>query len=298
MVTAESFALEAWSKGEQVFLWPGNQLGGGFAAAELPIGWPETQLRNIAQPYVRVFRPANPNGRSLLVIPGGAYTFVSIANEGVDIARSMTARGYTVFVLVHRMPCEGWDEPSQVALKDARRALALIGEMSATFGTDARQVHVVGFSAGGHLAASLATQPRDETVDAPSLSSMGLIYPVISHEKQIGNALSTQSLLGDNPTEDWIAMHSPAQHVSADTPPGFFVHALDDIDVPSENSLLMVGAMQAAGRPVELHLFESGGHGFGLGDPHLPVSRWLALYCEWLDQNDSKQKAHVMHDKI
>ena len=291
MVTVEQLALEAWSKGGQVFLWPGDQLGGGFATTELPIGWPKTQLRNIAQPYVRVFLPASPNGRSLLVIPGGAYTFVSIANEGVDIARSMTAKGYTVFVLAHRLPCEGWDHPSEVALQDARRALALIGEMSAALATDSTQVHVIGFSAGGHLAASLATQRGDETTDAPSLRSMALIYPVISHEKRIGNALSTQSLLGNDPSADIIALHSPAQHVSADTPPGFFVHALDDVDVPSENSLLMVGAMQAAGRPAELHLFEAGGHGFGLGDPHLPVGHWIELYCAWLDRNDSKQKS-------
>ena len=291
MVTAEQLALEAWCRGEQVFLWPDGVPGGAFAAQAVPDGWPQTQIRNTAQPYVRVFRSASPNGRSLLVIPGGAYTFVSIANEGVDIARSMTAKGYTVFVLVHRLPCEGWDYPSKVALQDARRALALIGEMSAALGTDATQVHVLGFSAGGHLAASLATRPGDETTDASSLRSMALIYPVISHEKRIGNAPSTQSLLGDDPSADMIALHSPAQHVSADTPPGFFVHALDDADVPSENSLLMVGAMQAAGCPVELHLFETGGHGFGLGDPHLPVGHWIELYCAWLDRNDDKPKS-------
>jgi acetyl esterase/lipase len=294
MMTPEQLALEAWSKGEQVFLWPGDAPGSGFVAGDLPVGWPETQLRNIAQPYVRVFRPANPNGRSLLVIPGGAYTFVSIANEGVDIARSMTAKGYTVFVLVHRLPCEGWEKPSEVALQDARRALDLIGEMAVALGTDTRQVHVIGFSAGGHLAASLATQPTDGAEAAggvPCLRSLGLIYPVISHEPPLWNALSTQSLLGDNPSTEMVALHSPAQHVSADTAPGFFVHALDDVDVPSGNSLLMVGAMQAAGRPIALHLFEAGGHGFGLGDPHLPVRQWLELYCEWLERNETRPKS-------
>lgn len=291
-LTMEQLTLEAWSKGEQVFLWPGDQLGGGFAASELPAGWPDAQLRNIVQPYVRVFRPDNPNGRNVLVIPGGAYTFISVVNEGLDVARSMTARGYTVFVLVHRLPGEGWDQRSEVALQDARRALVLIGEMATTLGTDPAQVHVIGFSAGGHLAASLATG-RVDRGDGPVLRSLGLIYPVISHEKQIGHALSTQSLLGDTPSADMIALHSPAEHVSPDTPPGFFVHALDDVDVPSENSLLMVRAMHAAGRPIALHLFEAGGHGFGLGDPHLPVRQWLAFYCEWLDRNNTRPKSET-----
>ncbi|KDA00836.1 alpha/beta hydrolase [Hyphomonas oceanitis] len=289
--SAERLALETWAKGEKILLWPDGVPGGAFAAQALPSGWPQTQLRNIAQPYMRLFRPERANGRSLLIIPGGAYTFVSIANEGVDIARSMTAEGYTVFVLVHRLPSEGWGQPSEVALQDARCALALIGEMSATLGTDVTQVHVIGFSAGGHLAASLATRPGDGATDTPSLSSMGLIYPVISHEKQIGNALSTQSLLGDNPSESMVALHSPAGHVSANTPPGFFVHALDDADVPSENSLVMIRAMQAAGRPAELHLFEEGGHGFGLGPPHLPVRQWLGLYCDWLDRKNTKPES-------
>ena len=284
---------KSWIDAEQISLWPDGPPTNGFAAKPLPPGWPDIMVRNIERPVLRVFRPATSNGRALLVMPGGAYTFVSILNEGVDVARAMTARGYTVFVLTYRLPDEGWKGREDVPLQDAQRAIRMIRAQAGRYGYGADMVAAVGFSAGGHLGATLATdfaqpvyRPRDAT-DALNArpAAMGLIYPVISVNAPITHTESAMRLLGNAPTADLVARRSPASHVGVDTPPVFLVHALDDSAVPAENSLIMMRAMQAAKRPVEVHLFEEGGHGFGLGPADKPCGRWSTLFAAWLDRH-------------
>nr|WP_243415060.1 alpha/beta hydrolase [Altererythrobacter segetis] len=288
-------ALAQWNAAATIPLWSGAAPNGGFRPQTLPAGSPPVFLRNIEQPYLRVFRPARPNGRSLLSIPGGAYTFVSIANEGVDIAREMTARGYTVLVLVYRLPGEGWAGRADVPLQDAQRAVRLIRAHSGEYGCDPAKLYAVGFSAGGHLAASLATDfaqpvyPGADKADAQSARprAVGLIYPVISHEPGVGHAESSLRLLGESPSADLVARRSPALHVTAETPPTFLVHAMDDPAVPVDNSFIMLRALRAAKRPVEAHFFEEGGHGFGLGPPDKPVRSWIELLANWIERQEA-----------
>lgn len=286
-------APQSWIAAEQIALWPDGPPTNGYAAKPLPPGWPEIMVRNVERPVLRVFRPQEPNGRALLSIPGGAYTFVSILNEGADIARDMTARGYTVFVLTYRLPDEGWEGRSDVPLQDAQRAMRLIRARAGHYGYDPAAIAAVGFSAGGHLGASLATgfaediyRPRDasDALDARP-AAMGLIYPVISATAPITHAESAMRLLGTDPAADLVARRSPALHVTAQTPPIFLAHSIDDKAVPVENSLIMMRAMQAANRPVEMHLFEEGGHGFGLGPTDMPCGQWPALFAAWLERH-------------
>ncbi|WP_448663854.1 alpha/beta hydrolase [Sphingomonas sp. CJ20] len=286
-------APDAWRSAEQIPLWPDGPPSGGYAARPLPAGWPEIWARNVERPVLHVFRPAQSNGRALLSIPGGAYTFVSILNEGLDVARAMTARGYTVFVLTYRLPDEGWANRSDVPLQDAQRAMRVIRAQAKRYGFDPAAVAAVGFSAGGHLGATLATgfgesvyRPRDavDALDARP-AAMGLIYPVIAVTAPVTHAESAMRLLGPNPDAALVARRSPAEHVTAQTPPVFLVHALDDSAVPVENSLTMLRALQAAKRPVEVHLFEAGGHGFGLGPADQPCGQWSALFALWLDRH-------------
>ncbi len=283
----------AWIDAEQIPLWPNGTPGGGYTARAVPADWPDIMVRNIEKPMLRVFRPEKSNGRALLSIPGGAYTFVSILNEGVDVARAMTARGYTVFVLTYRLPDEGWANREDVPLQDAQRAIRVIRANAGRYGFDPAKVAAVGFSAGGHLGATLATgfaepvyAPRDATdaLDARP-AAMALIYPVISVTAPVTHGESAMRLLGNAPSATLIAKRSPAQHVSAQTPPIFLVHALDDKAVPAENSMIMLRALQAASRPVELHLFEAGNHGFGVGRPDTPAGQWPALFAAWLDRH-------------
>lgn len=282
-----------WDAAPTIPLWPGAAPNGGFRKRELPGASPPIFLRNIEHPFLKVFRPARPNGRSLLSIPGGAYTFVSIANEGLDVAHDMTARGYTVFVLVYRLPGEGWAGREDVPLQDAQRALRLIRARSAEFGCDPEQAYVVGFSAGGHLAATLATgfdEPVYEARDAADRAStrprgVGLVYPVISQAEGIGHAESTLRLLGQDPPMESIVRRSPDIHVGPDTPPTFLLHAMDDPAVPLENSLLMMGALRGNRVPVEAHFFERGGHGFGIGVQGQPSAAWPGLFAAWMESH-------------
>ncbi len=284
---------DAWRQAAVLPLWPQGAPGGGFVAQELPKDWPDVFVRNVARPELRVFRPTVSNGRALLVIPGGAYAFVSILNEGVDIAHDMTARGYTVFVLTYRLPGEGWRDHADVPLQDAQRAMRLIRSNAARYGVDPAAVAAIGFSAGGHLGATLATgfaerfSPPHDSVDAIDArpAVMGLIYPVISMTAPETHADSARNLLGPSPDAGLVARRSPARLVSAATPPVFLVHAIDDNAVPVENSLIMMRALRDAGRPVEAHLFEKGGHGFGAGAKGTPAAQWLALFAAWLDQH-------------
>lgn len=286
-------AMAAWQEAPSLPLWPEGPPGGGFQAPPIDAGSPPIFVRNVEMPTLRVFRPAQPNGRALLAIPGGAYTFVSVANEGADIARDMTARGYTVFVLVYRLPGEGWDEREDVPLQDAQRAVRLIRSLAGSMRYDAEQVYTVGFSAGGHLAATLATGFTEavyaarDSIDRLSARprASGLIYPVISQVEGIGHAESTLRLLGPDPDMGSIVRRSPDLHVSSETPPLFLVHAIDDPAVPLENSLLMLGAMRGRRRPVAAHLFDRGGHGFGAGVRGEPTGAWLDLFATWIDSH-------------
>ena len=209
--------------------------------------------------------------------------------------REMTARGYTVFVLVYRLPGEGWNGRADVPLQDAQRAVRVIRARSGEYGCDPARLYTVGFSAGGHLAASLATDfaqavyPGADKADELSARprGVGLVYPVISQEPGIGHAESSLRLLGENPSADLIARRSPARHVTAQTPPSFMVHAMDDPAVPVENSFIMLRALRAAQRPAEAHFYEEGGHGFGLGPPDRPVRSWIELFANWIERQEA-----------
>jgi acetyl esterase/lipase len=281
---------ENWNKAPSIPLWPGKPPGSGFKAQTLPADWTPVFLRNVSTPDLRVFRPERPNGHALLVIPGGAYWFVSAANEGAELAPRMTARGVTVFVLTYRLPGEGWQNRADVPLQDAQRAMRVIRSQASQYGVDPNKVSALGFSAGGHLTATLATQHAETTykaVDAADQLSArpfaaGLVYPVITMEKPWTHEQSRGLLLGDNPAESEVARRSAEKHVDASTPPVFTVHAMDDAAVPVENSLRMVDALRAAKRPVEAHLIQEGGHAFGVGYPNTASAHWIDLFSTWL----------------
>ncbi|MBU0556564.1 MAG: alpha/beta hydrolase [Alphaproteobacteria bacterium] len=285
---------QAWTAAPTIDLWTGAPPESGFAARPLPMEKaPPVFMHNVEKPYLRVFRPARPNGRAVLVIPGGAYIFISIDNEGAEVGQALADRGYTVFVLVHRLPGEGWSNRADVPLQDAQRAMRLIRSMAGTYGIKPEQVSVLGFSAGGHLAATLTTDfgqqvyaPRDsiDRLDARPRTS-GLIYPVISMRFPDTHADSRKYLLGETPDPATVSRRSPAAHVGPETPPTFLMHTLDDPAVPPSNSQEMLQALRVAGRPVEAHFFEEGGHGFGLGRPDLPVHQWLGLFAAFLDRH-------------
>ena len=281
---------ETWTRAEAVKLWPGDAPGAaGFHAQPLPANWPVGFIRNVRTPELRIFRPSQSNGRAVLVIPGGAYQFVSILNEGVDLAPRLTSLGLTVYVLTYRLPGEGWSDRSRVSLQDAQRAMRMILARAATDHIDSATVTVIGFSAGGHLAAMLATRHAESTythVDAtdkldPRPLGVALIYPVVTMRRPSTHELSRTLLLGESPSEQVIAANSGESLVTAATPPLFIVHALDDEAVPAANSIHLADALRTVGSPHELHLLQEGGHAFGTGRPGTPSTYWIEQFSAW-----------------
>lgn len=206
------------------------------------------------------------------------------------MARWLTARGFTAFVLFYRLPYDGWAAGPDVCLSDAQRAMRLIRHRQAEFAIDPERVAAMGFSAGGHLCADLGTRFAARTyasIDAAdSLSAKPVcaapIYPVISMTLPQAHPGSRERLLGADPGSALEAAHSPDRNVPKDAPPFFILHANDDDVVPVANSLLLHDALREKGIPVEMHLFEHGGHGFGLRKAvGKPVEIWPQLWREW-----------------
>lgn len=244
----------------------------------------------ISRPRLVVFRPRLANGAAVLISPGGGYKRVVIDKEGYEMGRWLAARGFTVFVLFYRLPAEGWLAGPDVALSDAQRAMRMIRSRGRDYGIDPERVAAMGFSAGGHLCADLATRFATRTYEAvdeaDTLSARpyvaATVYPVISMTAPVAHAGSRAYLVGEDASSELERAHSPAHNVPSDAPPCFIVHAEDDASVVVENSLEFSAALRAQDIPVETHLFSHGGHGFGLRKTiGKPVAIWPKLFVNW-----------------
>ena len=282
---------------ETIDLWPKGAPGGLAKALIEAVDERSTDaaitdraVHGIARPRLVVFRPRIPNGSAVLVAPGGGYARVVIDKEGYEIARWLSARGFTVFVLFYRLPGEGWGAGPDVALADAQRSMRLIRSRAREYGIVPERVAAMGFSAGGHVAGDLATRfeaPAYIPVDAadrlnarPDVAA--LIYAVQSMRADLAHPGSRDLLIGPGAGQALETAHSTAANVAARTPPCFLVHAEDDTTVKVENSLEFRAACRRAGVPVETHLFTSGGHGFGLRRAMgKPAEIWPELFLAW-----------------
>ena len=282
---------------ETIRLWPRRAPGGARVTATPLVTERSTSpdfhdriAVHTRDPLMMVYRPERPNGAALLLIPGGGYRWAVIDKEGTEIAAPFARAGITCFVLRYRLPADGWAAGPDAPLQDAQRAMRLIRARAAAFGIDPRRIGVLGASAGGHLAAALSTgfgrRVYDPADQADAVSSRPdftvLLYPVITMADPHVHAGSRTELLGPTPSVESIAAHSPDRRVGADAPPTFLVHAYDDASVPVENAFLFSEALRAARVPVETHLFEEGGHGFGIRlAAGKPAAQWPTLFLAW-----------------
>ena len=286
-------------------VWPGGEAPGARdSTARLRVEERHTgdspfdrTVTGVRDPQITVYAPDHPNGAALLVMPGGSYRRVVLDKEGSALAPVFNDAGYTLFVMTYRLPADGHAEGPDAPLADAQRALRLLRHRAREWSVDPARIGVLGFSAGGHVAASLATRfaervaaPVDAIDDESARPAfMALAYPVISMAADIGHAGSRQQLLGENPGEEQVRRYSPEQNSHADTPPAFLFHAVDDPSVKVENSLAMFNALRTHGVAAELHLFAEGGHGFGIRDAEgLPAQIWPQLLMGWLARLHSK----------
>ncbi len=257
----------------------------------------ETRLANIHCPNLTYYPApfARANGTGIIICPGGAYLRLSMENEGAAIARWLNSLGIAAFVLKSRLVEYGQPAP----LQDVLRALRTVRSSAASFGVRADRIGLIGFSAGGHLAASAATlheSPEGKTgaaIDAvrarPDFTL--LIYPVITMEPPFAHGVSRESLLGPNPASHLVARWSPEKHVQPDTPPAFIAHAQDDGVVPVENAVQYYLALRQSGVPAELHLYETGGHGFGLRPDAGRAACWVRQAEDWLQAHGLRTKS-------
>lgn len=276
---------------ETVNLWPGPAPGGEAVTAvekvilRTPGGDPnDTAFLNVTRPWLTMRRPQHPNGAAVLMIPGGGYRRVAVGRGGGPIDAWLASLGVTAFVMNYRLPADGWAAGPDVALQDAQRAMRLIRARAPALGVDPARVAVIGFSAGGHVAARLATlftrqtyAPVDAADALPTRPAVaGLFYPVITLTPPYAHGGSLKELLGASPSDAQRKAISAERHVPDDAPPTYISAAADDRVVPVENSVLMWQALRARKIPVEMHLQEIGGHGFGLRSPDGQLAPWTS----------------------
>ena len=250
--------------------------------------------RYTTDPLMHVMRPERPNGAALLLIPGGGYRWAVVDKEGMDCARVFAAAGVTCFILRYRLPADGWDAGPDAPLQDAQRAIRMIRADAAGYGVDPDRIAVLGASAGGHLAGMLASrvnaavyEPGDEADSYTSRPCAAvLLYPVVTMQEPFRHPGSRDHLLGADPSPETIERYSLQTLVTADMPPTWLLHAMDDEAVPVDNSLMLLAALRAAGVTSEAHLFQEGGHGFGIRlIAGRPAAVWPDLALAWGRRN-------------
>ncbi len=241
------------------------------------------------KPTLTFFFPEKPNGAAIVICPGGAYR--GLANhEGDTIAHWCNTFGVTGIVLRYRHARSGAGYRHPTPLLDAQHALSLLRSRAAELGIDANKIGILGFSAGGHLAASLGTHFKDKDrspLDPLKGTScrpdfMILIYPVITMDSTFTHGGSRESLLGLTPSKELVDLMSNEKQVTPDSPPGFIIHTTDDQAVPVENAVAMYSALRRSKVPVEMHIFQHGAHGFGLGFNKGAVGAWPELCRTWM----------------
>lgn len=245
-------------------------------------GW----VQQVSRPTIQVYLPAKvkANGTSIVIFPGGGYAGLTFDYEGTQQAAFFIDHGIAAFVVKYRIPSDATMQNKSIGpLQDAQQAMRFVRQHAAQWHLDPARVGAIGFSAGGHLASTLATHFNKAYIDNPGHIDLRpdfliAVYPVISMDARITHMGSREALLGPDPSEDQIRLFSNELQVTAQTPPTLILHAADDGLVDVGNSILFFDALRHAGVAVEAHLFEKGDHGF----PLIAHDRWQGTIVEWL----------------
>ncbi|AMR31421.1 1,4-beta-xylanase [Mucilaginibacter sp. PAMC 26640] len=261
-----------------------------------PAGYVETTnatnwISKVSLPTITPYLPASgtANGAAVVIFPGGGYAGLANDHEGMAIAKAFNGIGVTAFLVKYRLPTdETMIDKTIGPLQDAQRAVQIVRQGAAKWSVDPNRIGIIGFSAGGHLASTEGThfdkvviENKDNISVRPDF--MMLIYPVITFGPK-AHAGSRENLIGKTPSQETIDFYSNEKQVMADTPPTFLVHAEDDNVVPVENSLMMYEALLNSKVKAEMHLFQNGGHGFGMNNS-TTKEKWFDWAAAWMDAN-------------
>jgi acetyl esterase/lipase len=264
--------------------------------AEKPLVSPDREvfkdqrLYYVDNPSMKPFwpDPAMANGTSVVIFAGGGYVRLAIDNEGYDLARWLNTRGVAAFVVKYRMKEYGFPAP----LLDGQRAVRLVRKSAKDWGLDPNKIGVIGFSAGGHLAASVTTRfdfvadkadPLLVISARPDFAVLG--YPVITLEGEHAHAGSRKALLGENPDPALVRDNSLQHQVKVGVPPVFMFHGVADQAVPVANSIMFFNEVLKYNKQSELHLYQSNIHGVGMVQGQGTISTWTQALEAWMKQN-------------
>jgi len=244
----------------------------------------------VTEPTLSVFLPPSgkTTGTAVLICPGGGYTALAFDHEGNAIARWLNDNGIAGIILKYRLPSDLIMKDKSIGpLQDAQEAMRIIRRNAKAWNLNPRRIGVIGFSAGGHIASTLSTHYSDKVYDTRDTTSARpdfsiLVYPVITFDASFTHAGSRRNLIGENPSEETIRYFSNELQINEKTPPAFLVHSGDDKAVPVKNSIVYYQGLKKFNITSELHVFEKGGHGYGLSVGKGTQSAWPGLCISWL----------------
>jgi acetyl esterase/lipase len=260
---------------QTIKLWPGEiPLSTGVIGEEEITD--RGHVRNIQEPTITVYLPdpEKASGAAVVICPGGGYALLAINHEGHDVAKWFNEFGVAGIVVKNRLPTsDNVTDKSEVAMTDAMRAIRMVRHNAPDWGINPGKIGIMGFSAGGHLASTVGTHFDNGFPDSADtiqkISSrpdfMILMYPVINMYEEFMHSGSMRNLLGENPGKDQMLRFSNDMMVTAETPPTILIHSTDDKGVPVANSIRFYEALIKNGVSAELHIYNSGAHGYGLG---------------------------------
>ena len=250
------------------------------------------RIRDVSIPVLTMYIPTNPSRKrtAVIICPGGGYSILAASHEGSDVAQVFNSWGITAFVLKYRLPDDSIMNNKEIGpLQDAQRALQLVRQNAKEWNIDPGKIGIMGFSAGGHLAATASTHFENPVIENSNNVSLRpdfslLIYPVISFTDSLAHMGSRNNLIGKNPSPEKIKAYSNELLVNTKTPPAFLVHANDDKSVKPGNSIRYYEALRKNKIAAELRLYDQGGHGFGMNNKTTSDS-WMERLKNWLQAN-------------
>ncbi len=275
-------------------LWPEGNIPNYVDGGEKEVSERDGIIRisKVQKPHIEVYLPSKQNatGEGVVIFPGGGYQILAYDWEGTDIAKYFNAKGIAAFVVKYRLPDDASSKVGHWSpFLDARRAMRIVRYHAAEYNIETDKIGVMGFSAGGHLAATLSVHfdhHLDSVNDSIAMVSARpdfsiLVYPVISMQDEYTHGGSKQSLLGAEPEAEWVDFFSNELQVNNNTPPCILIHASDDQAVPVQNSLAYYEALIKQGLLAELHVYPKGGHGFSLATNDAHLRTWIDRVMEW-----------------
>ena len=242
-------------------------------------------FRNVTSPTLEIYLPekGKETGTAVVICPGGGYSVVVYQGEGVSNAKELAKNGIAAFVLKYRLPVDAiMTDKSTGPLQDAQQAIKIVRENAVKWNIDPAKIGIMGFSAGGHLASTVATHFEKALINNPKGTSLRpdfqvVVYPVISMQQALTHRDSRKQLLGEQPSQQLVDLFSNELQVKENTPPAYITHAADDNVVDVDNSINYFEALRRHKVPVEMHIYPKGGHGFIFGR-----RGWMTSLLEWI----------------